>query len=1692
MDIRQWLANIGMEQYAESFEENELTVEDLAELTSDDLKEELGITKLIHRKKILAAIGGAKESPPAQATSPVSIEYPTGLHPDQMPTYLAHPWRSLCLEDHPRVKLHWLTDTAELAVRWSVAVALAEILYAHDSTLPRSMANTIRDNIQRPTLGRWLGILRNLTQGKPKDPAVAPDVFDLYEKTFEPRFKTPNQGGTIHNSLLVMRNQIAHGGGMSRAHADELLATFIPEIENLLREVMTVTNQAQIYSVNTGGILHLTGLSPAIVEPPSNLQKVNTGTWLTTDEHALPMLPLVIFGPVKVIDNSGEIKDKPNSDSPQFFTRADTDRLSYTPLGRDEAHSEILEVELFRSIFQLDNEKRDRKKALGDLQLPWDDAIIEARQIAPDLVGRDAEIKHIKKWMKTKNPHETEETRIGWLSGGPGFGKSIIMSKLAADYSAGSHRGFFYHRFRGGNARNNKRTFLRFLQAALWAWEPLAKITTEPDFLAEGDELIDAIEARLKSIASLESHHPKAPKPTFWVLLDGFDDIAGQDEGMVDLVRKFAVPGTLWLVGGRPEHGLNDHFSRPGSENIFPDGLPPMSAQDIRAMLLEGLGNARYALLKRDADTADGEGVQNQFIERVVENAKGLPLYVHLLLDDLRSGNLTVQDDEKLPDGLTAYYDALMDRVGLSSVKRDLPFIVCALALAKEPLDADALATLTATMLEDVEEYLPRIKAALRVGQALLRKTSTPDGTEGYTLYHQSFQEYITGKPAHGTAAEVKPAPALADTLREAQRKLFRMTARWNELPDGNMANHLFRWGTTYCVQWQGDKGIEQVVERLQTFPYLLARVRALPASAIIDLVAEYDDVLNLLPANDRGPLSIWEAFFRERAHILARGDQQWPAYKILSQLAVEHADNSPITQATESWLNSGGCDWRWLRKVRRPAKIKPNLCIRVFEGHRDELQGCLVIDDERYLSWSKDHDLIIWNANTGEEIERLTGHEDTIDGVLMVNETIAASYSRDNTIRLWDLKLNEPLHTLEGHTKRIVGISLLSDQRLVSWAEDKLIRLWDIESGQELDFLKGHTAKINGAHVLGDDRIISWAKDRSIRIWDTSTCESTTKLFDKVDGHTTEVLGAMLLDPHHVLGWDNEGDIVKWSLEDESIVYKLAGHNVGVLDVARVGDDQLLSWDKEGTLHLWQLGNGEDLLTMEGHTDRVMGVHLFDEQTKAVSWSHDADLRVWDLQSGKCLHHLKGHASRVHDTIVLIGDKPRALSSSGGGDLRLWDLTTGKCLAILDGHTAGVKGALALADETFLSWSWDKTLRLWALRDVEVVEDTIGHRGWINMTRKVDETHLLSYSADGDILLWDTETSTPQIHYSGHTKSVSTARMDRDNATFVSIGGEFALKRWQQSTGECLATYEGHTKKVQDFTFVGDDQLLSWSSDATIKLWDKQSGECLHTFEGHKKLVQGAFLWDDTTLVSWSSDGTIRLWDVANKTALATLDDHGKNVKGVRKLDDGRLLSWSSDKTLKLWDVPSKQCVQTLEGHTGIVEEAIVKDRFALSFSKDLTIRYWDLNEGQCIHVLEGDDEESKGGLILEDRLITWSKKLRRYTEWHRHTGELIGRVDYQTAIFERGDIWRARFERTNNPNLQAQFRLQGYEGGATLFLDTDEDTIPVVSWRESGLWQSDALHEGALSVHAGNDLQHLHIFDGTSRVMLSNIDVQ
>jgi tetratricopeptide (TPR) repeat protein len=759
-------------------------------------------------------------------SSPIQTEWPVGLDPLALPTHVAIPFEHYLVESNPRVRLHWLVDTAEICVRWVAAVTVAEVAADNDGRLPDAVAHRIAHLIERPTLGAWVRMLRTVIANAPSKPKVAPGYFRLLHSVFAGRFR-PSQDPEGREgetpSLLALRNHLVHCGGLSSAAASRCLLVHRPGFEEMVRVIADAGDGLGVYAADGGRRAWLRGPSPIDAPPPPILAQAGDGTWLVSRDQSatISLSPLVTYRPVLSIDGGwrrsltrDDDPDDARGPVPQVYFRFEDERLSYTPLGVDAGISVELNTRPFRELFRLG----DVSKNASPEQSGWDRFLLEARVKQDGLIGRRKELDRVKTWVKRAcGSDPTQSGRIGWLHGAPGLGKSLLMAKLAHDAANGrkASRQIYFHAFRANDPDNTRWALLRGLRGALRAWRAFRDFPLAPADDLEGAELEADVRFLLGAIPEIAQERSDTPRLV--VYLDGLDEVIKGDPELPRMIHDLALPGTTWVIAGRAEPALMRAFATPGCETIFPDGLPPMQDADVRAMLMDGLADAghRLAAIDRDPiDAAPDQPVSNPFVQAVVRRARGAPIYVRLLLEDLRAGRRRIEEaPERLPDTLADYYRSILTGQGVAfDVNAHLGLVLSILAAADEPLDRDALAGLLRLRptLGDGGRARAWIDAACDLGRMLLTTAPMPFGDQGLTLYHLSLKEWLIGDPELHQA----PAAEMEASLDQARWLLADAARQAPRLTNGSLRRHALRRGCAYLLRWAGEAGVAQALAR--------------------------------------------------------------------------------------------------------------------------------------------------------------------------------------------------------------------------------------------------------------------------------------------------------------------------------------------------------------------------------------------------------------------------------------------------------------------------------------------------------------------------------------------------------------------------------------------------------------------------------------------------------------------------------------------------------------------------------------------------------------------------------------------------------------------------------------------------------------------------------------------------------------
>ncbi|EHK15882.1 uncharacterized protein TRIVIDRAFT_195814 [Trichoderma virens Gv29-8] len=339
--------------------------------------------------------------------------------------------------------------------------------------------------------------------------------------------------------------------------------------------------------------------------------------------------------------------------------------------------------------------------------------------------------------------------------------------------------------------------------------------------------------------------------------------------------------------------------------------------------------------------------------------------------------------------------------------------------------------------------------------------------------------------------------------------------------------------------------------------------------------------------------------------------------------------------------------------------------CLQTLEGHTDSVKSVALSADRKQLaSGSIDATIKIWDTSTGTCIQTLKGHTKSVGSVaFLANGLQVVSGSQDGTIKIWNTTTGMCEKSLKGHTSKVESVAALSNSLVASGSDDKTIKIWDIATGMCVQTLEGHEDSLSNSQ-----QIISGSSDNTIKIWDVTTgaCVQT------LEGHNNEVNSLALLA---------NGQLASGSWDK----------TIKIWDLGQIASE---TWDK--TIKIWDVDTGACIQTLEGHSDWIRSIASSADGQYLASASDDMTVKIWDVAAGVCVRTLEGHNFYVHQ-VVFSRDGQQLASRSGGRAINIWDFATGACTHTLkcDGNWAN---ELAFsADGRYLASGFvDNTVKVW------------------------------------------------------------------------------------------------------------------------------------------------------------------------------------------------------------------------------------------------------------------------------------------------------------------------------------------------------------------------------------------------------------
>lgn len=1162
-----------------------------------------------------------------------------------------------------------------------------------------------------------------------------------------------------------------------------------------------------------------------------------------------------------------------------------------------------------------------------------------------DFTGRDWVFAEVDRWLS-----DPGGSRIFWISGPPGVGKSSISAWIRDNRREVAAFHFCdIHSEEKRSPSKLVRSIAYQLSTQLPEYQERLNGLNLEQIIEEYSEAYTLFDKLV--VQPLAANYPE-PDRNIVVLIDALDEATSGSRNEIALFLSRCASNTppwlRFLVTSRPEPEITTLFQ----------ALSPYVLETTKE---ENLADIRSYLTKRLSGMTEEQQTQ------IVERSEGVFLYVRYVCDEVDAGRLSLDHLEEFPRGLGDVYYQFFDRKFGSDPQfyadRVRPLLSLVMA-AFEPLSLSLLQEILG--LESKMELFDRLD---RLGALFPRSGS--DESDTVQPFHRSLADWLTSKDSAGSY--------FVDV--EYGHKLI-IDYGWQQYKKdvSRLDNYTLQWLPNHCTSLAQ---YDQTVQLLKNFNYMMVRAER---GQVEGLLRVYRELWLNLPLECQEQLRVEEDFFRTKGHFLRRGDERWPAHRIMLQLAVEHADDSPLTHGAERWLEEDKCDWYWLRKEKRSPNYQKSPLVNVLEGHDEAIYDVKILKDGNILSWGADKSLHVWNGD-GLLLRKVSGFEGTPELPFIVNSpympgnrpissvgTIIA-FSDDKELCLWS-HTGQKLSALTFNNEKAEGARFFPDGRVLTWGSDTSLSIWS-DSGKYLGSFCEHDKKVDGVIFLPDGRILTGTEDDKLHLWDNDG-RYLKPFFSEVEDLT------VLDDGKSIVSTEDK----KTALVDESgeLISVLSERDSNYVGGYILGDGNIL-FCEDGFVELFN-SKGESIRTIIKNKKKFDGLIVVSSDL-FLTWSHNS-MWLWNVD-GQLLQEYVGHSGRIVWVEVL--EENRILSWSIDGIIRFWSIE-GNYLSCKDDSSLQ---PLPYVDELIIH-STDGAKFERVLLDGALNEAVDSYEGKLYSFQILIDGRILACADDNNIRLWDQAGKQPVV-LQGHEGHVFGCEVLRDGK-ILSFSEDRTMRFWSKNGVhlKTIASPVDTTVVNGEFTFcaaieLSDGRILSWLDEKVLRLWTSD-GEPLGLLSGHENKILNAKELRDGKILSTAYDGEIRLWNSDGDGLAVVLHEHHYGILGVEALSSSRFLTWAADCTLRIWDADQNALQIIWDGTVyekvwdgnfpWIDSVCLLNDGKFMAFSRDGFVNVFNI-EGEMLgrtslsQFLNGESDLLLDGEAIEKIYYEWGGVLNK-----------------------------------------------------------------------------------------------------------------
>uniref|UniRef100_A0AAQ5ZHX4 Apoptotic protease-activating factor 1 n=1 Tax=Amphiprion ocellaris TaxID=80972 RepID=A0AAQ5ZHX4_AMPOC len=605
------------------------------------------------------------------------------------------------------------------------------------------------------------------------------------------------------------------------------------------------------------------------------------------------------------------------------------------------------------------------------------------------------------------------------------------------------------------------------------------------------------------------------------------------------------------------------------------------------------------------------------------------------------------------------------------------------------------------------------------------------------------------------------------------------------------------------------------------------------------------------------------------------------------------------------------------------------NLSRLVIHPHQGSIySACFSHDGTKIASCGASKTLKVFKSTSGEKLTEIQAHDDEVlCCAFSPDDHLLATCSTDRKIKVSGPQVLYQVFE-EEHEEQINHCQFTNTTKrllLATCSNDDCmnVKLWNLNKPSSQNTMFGHFAPVSHCCFSPDDSYLSTSSnDGTIKLFQVSSANEwkTINVRDLVAENDEEVLVKCST-------WTGDGKLVICAVRNAVLVFDVETSEM-LLEIrtSRLSTVQycdacpttnlLAIAFSNYTLELWDLEANKKMADCSGHLSWVQRVQFSPDGSQLLSCSDDQTVRVslWETNkvhtsSAICLKRDSNVLFNGEEIVVSAADNCNRLQvrckknlhkNNVGCLFEVLELPSGKLLANLLGHTKTVLHCqFSQNGQTLITSSEDTTIRVWRWQSGEC-KVLQGHKEQVRcfslLSNSPNESRLLSWSFDGTVKVWDTETGEKLQDIEAHRGTILGCHVSPDGCLFATTSADKTAKLWHCESWQCAYTLNGHQDCVRSCRFSWDSQRLATGDDnGEIRLWSVKDGSllkicCPDSKDGMDSLHGGwvtdlHFSPDNSLLVS--TGGYIKWWNVEKGEALQTFYPTGSALKKVHVSSD-------------------------------------------------------------------------------------------------------------------------------------------------------------------------------------------------------------